>query len=117
MSAEAPTNAQAELAANAELEYACLRPAALRPTALRCGPATPARAALAAVPGAEDLLRADGRKEVSFYARWGLTQAQLRHRVSEPHGVDMEPLPSFQDGLAELRAREAATFPSGEGWS
>ncbi len=73
-----------------------------------------ARAALSAVPGAEETLRADWKREAHFLARWGITQEQFRHGVPELPESEAEPLPSYADGLAEVRAREAARLPGSE---
>jgi hypothetical protein len=42
-----------------------------------------ARAALAAVPGAAEVLATDWVREARFLARWGITEAQLRHGASK----------------------------------
>src|SRR5271157_2739579 len=40
-----------------------------------------ARAAISATPGAEEVLRRDLEKAARFYARFGITEAILRHGV------------------------------------
>jgi hypothetical protein len=74
-----------------------------------------ARGALSARPGSREALRADWRMEAVFLARFGITQAQLRHGVpsavaSPPEDI-RESLRSSYDGFDEWQARATATFP------
>jgi hypothetical protein len=76
-----------------------------------------ARAALSAVPGGSEILRADWRREAAFYARFGITQAQFRHGVTDV-GVELEAEGASRDpyagGSINPRAMVTATFPASE---
>jgi hypothetical protein len=70
-----------------------------------------ARATLASSPGALEALRADWRREVGFLARFGITQAQLRHGVATNRSPEYDdPIPI--DPLTGVRARASATMPA-----
>jgi hypothetical protein len=91
------------------------RAAARRLADLR-GRVKAARKALAATPGAGDAMRGDWRKEAAFLARFGITQAQLRHGVpAEAVGIPdegaTELLGRHDDSREETTARATATFP------
>ena len=74
-----------------------------------------ARAAIAAAPGGADALGRDGRRAATFYARWGITEAQFRYGVlGSESGTDgdlAEAMEPCADWIPEVRAREVATLP------
>ncbi|MGI0054587.1 MAG: hypothetical protein ACREBZ_02555 [Thermoplasmata archaeon] len=77
-----------------------------------------ARAALATVPGAVEVLAHDWVKEAQFYARFGVTQEQFRYGIPAA-GVAMGEdrvgaLASRTDWMAEDWVRECSILPGSE---
>jgi len=77
-----------------------------------------ARTVVSTTPGLGETIAADWQKAARFYARFGITEAELRHGVpaNGPGKGDeiIDPIHASSDLVTELRARLTAQLPATE---